>query len=137
MLDGFAIDDGNHRPKIIPDDDASVAAGAARYAAECSCGRWPRKVYDDRHQALSGHLAHVTSRLGPSKGPGWLPVGLRLFLLAAAMMLVWAASFATGHVIGRSTSNSGLVLAAFHLLGLGLAFGLMVAVRRYIAPTRD
>ncbi|MFJ8676719.1 hypothetical protein [Streptomyces sp. NPDC093589] len=136
MLARFAIDDGNHRPKIVPDDDASVAAGAARYAAECSCGRWPRTVYDNPHQAITSHLAHITSRLGPSKGPAWLPVGLRIFLLTAAMMLIWAASYATGHVIARSTGHSGLV-AAFHLLGIGLAFGLMVAVRRYIAPTRD
>ncbi|MFB6881240.1 hypothetical protein ACFCY8_10440 [Streptomyces noursei] len=137
MLNRFAIDSGPHRPKIVPDDDASVAAGAARYAVECSCGRLPRQVYDDWGQARANHLAHLTSRLGPSKGPTWLPLGLRLFLLIAGMMLIWAAAYAVGHVIARTAGHPTVVLAAFHLAGLGLAFGLVITVRRYIAPTPD
>ncbi|MFD3422657.1 hypothetical protein [Streptomyces decoyicus] len=95
-----------------------------------------RQVHGDWHEAVASHHAHARSRPGPSKGPAWLPLGLCLFLLSAGMMLIWAASYALGHAIARSTSYPGLVLAAFHLIGLGLAFGLMVATRRYIAATR-
>jgi hypothetical protein len=48
------------------------------------------------------------------------------------MMVVWGTCYATG----RSLSDSRAVLVASHLAGLTLAFGVMVAARRFIAPTR-
>ncbi|MEV7417716.1 hypothetical protein [Streptomyces sp. NPDC089919] len=140
MLDRFAIDDGRHLPQLVINEDASATAGTARYTASCSCGRMPGQTAGTRDQALAAHLAHVTTRTGPSKGPHWLPVGARLLILAGAMALVWGLCFTAGQIITDTQDLTGAaakaVLAGAHLTGLLLAFGLMVAVRRYIAPTR-
>jgi hypothetical protein len=140
MLDRFAIDDGRHLPKVVIDEDASAAAGTARFRVACSCGRMPRQPAGSRDEALATHIAHVNTKIGPSKGPEWLPVGARLVILAVAMLVVWGACYATGQVITHDQELTGAtamtVLGVSHLAGLALAFGLMVAARRYIAPTR-
>lgn len=140
MFDRFAIDDGRHLPKPVIDEDASTAAGTARFRAECSCGRMPQTPAGTRDQALAAHIAHVTTKIGPSKGPEWLPDGARVVILAVAMLVIWGACYATGQIITHDQDLTGAtaktVLGSCHLAGLALAFGLMVAVRRYIAPTR-
>ncbi|WP_143657760.1 hypothetical protein [Streptomyces sp. MNU77] len=140
MLDRFAIDDGHHLAEIVIDEDASTAAGTARFRATCSCGTMPRQPAGTREQALSTHVAHVSTKVSPSKGPEWLPVGARLVILAAVMLIIWGACYVTGQNVTHDHDLTGAtaktVLGGFHLLGLTLAFGLMVAVRRYIAPTR-
>ncbi|MEU8478106.1 hypothetical protein [Streptomyces hygroscopicus] len=140
MLDRFAIDDGCHLPEVVIDEDASTAAGTARFRATCSCGRMPRQGAGTREQALASHLAHVNTKIGPSKGPEWLPVGARVVILVVAMLIVWGACYATGQFVTHDQDLTGAtaktVLGGSHLAGLALAFGLMVAVRRYIAPTR-
>ncbi|MFJ7416743.1 hypothetical protein ACIQWZ_39030 [Streptomyces sp. NPDC098077] len=56
------------------------------------------------------------------------------------MLAIWGACYATGQMITHDQDFAGVtaktVLGSSHLAGLALAFGLMVAVRRYIAPTR-
>ncbi|WP_030382672.1 MULTISPECIES: hypothetical protein [unclassified Streptomyces] len=140
MLARFAIDDGRHVPEFVIDEDASTAAGAARFRATCSCGRMPRQMAGTREQALATHIAHVNTKIGPSKGPEWLPVGARVVILGAAMMIIWGVCYGTGQILTHDHDLTGAsaktVLGGSHLAGLALAFGLMVAVRRYIAPTR-
>ncbi|MEU2770675.1 MULTISPECIES: hypothetical protein [Streptomyces] len=140
VFDRFAIDDGQHLPKPVLDEDASTAAGTARFRADCSCGRMPQTPAGTRAQALAAHIAHVNTKIGPSKGPEWLPIGARLVILAAAMLIIWGACYATGQNVTHDHDLTGAtaktVLGGSHLVGLALAFGLMVAVRRYIAPTR-
>ncbi|WP_149561557.1 hypothetical protein [Streptomyces cacaoi] len=139
MLDRFAIDDGRHLPDLVIDEDASTAAGTARYRVTCSCDRMPHHTAGTRDQALAAHIAHVNTRLGPSKGPAWLPVGARVILLLVAMVMLWAACYITGRTAVDSTGLTGAaansVLVGSVLAGFALAFGLMVTVRRYIAPT--
>lgn len=140
MLARFAIDDGRHVPEFVIDEDASTAAGAARFRATCSCGRMPRQMAGTREQALATHIAHVNTKIGPSKGPEWLPVGARVVILAAAMMIIWGVCYGTGQILTHDHDLTGAsaktVLGGSHLAGLALALGLMVAVQRYIAPTR-
>ncbi|MFJ2819122.1 hypothetical protein [Streptomyces sp. NPDC087294] len=140
VFDRFVIDDGRHLPKPVIDEDASTAAGTARFRAECSCGRMPQHPAGTREQALAAHIAHVNAKTGPSRGPEWLPVGARVVILAVAMLVVWGACYATGQIIthdqGLTGATAKTVLGGSHLAGLALAFGLMVTVRRYIAPTR-
>lgn len=140
MLDKFLIDDGRHLPRLIPDDDASVAAGTARYRAHCSCGRMPYHAPGDQELALTAHAAHVSSCLKPAKGPTWLPMSVRIALLLAAMFLTVMTAFVAGQIVVHRAEPSGVgakaTLVASQLAGYGLAFALMVAVRRYIAPTR-
>ena len=140
MLDRFAIDDGRHLPEFVIDEDASSVAGSAQFRVTCSCGRMPEHLAGTRGRALAAHLAHVGTRLGPSRGPAWLPVGARLAILFVAMMALWGACLALGHVIIRHYGLTGGAAPAarvgFTLAGLALAMGLMVAARRYIAPTR-
>ncbi|MGK4909679.1 hypothetical protein [Streptomyces albus] len=141
MFDRFAIDDGRHSPDLVIEEDATHAAGTARYRVGCSCGRMPQQTADSGRQALAMHIAHVRAKVGPSRGPAWLPVGARVVLLAAAMLATYGACYATGQALINGQDIAGatatLVLAGFHLAGLGCGFGLMVATRRYIAPTRD
>ncbi|MFJ7258235.1 hypothetical protein ACIQWV_38355 [Streptomyces sp. NPDC098085] len=139
-FDRFAIDGGRHLPELVIDEDASTAAGTARYRAGCSCGQVPQHLAGTRDQAFAAHADHVSTRLGPSRGPARLPLGARAALLTVAMLAAWGACYTTGQII---THNQGLtgatakaVLGGSHLAGLTLAFGLMLAVRRYIAPTR-
>ncbi|MFJ8752216.1 hypothetical protein ACIREO_23210 [Streptomyces sp. NPDC102441] len=139
-LDRFVIDDGRHLPQMTIDEDASTAAGAARFRATCSCGRMSHRPAGTREQALGAHLAHVNTKAGPPRNPTWLPFGARVVILAAAMLMLWGLCYATGQVV---VHNQGLTGAAAmtlrggsHLAGLVLAFGLMVAARRSIAPTR-
>ncbi|MFD8727777.1 hypothetical protein [Streptomyces sp. NPDC059611] len=140
MFDRFAIDDGRHLPKPVIDEDASTAAGTARFRAECSCGRMPQVPAGTREQALAAHVAHVTTKIGPPKGPTWLPGGARVLILAVSMLVLWGACYATGQFVANGQDLTGatatVVLGGSHFAGLALAFGLMVAVRRYIAPTR-
>ncbi|ALV39324.1 hypothetical protein [Streptomyces sp. CdTB01] len=140
MLDRFAIDDGRHLLEIVIDEDASAAAGEAQYRADCSCGRMPHRPAGTRDQALATHIAHVNTRIGPSKGPDWLPLGARLVLLFLGCMALWAGSFVGAleladamHLTGSGAAGArvGGVLTGFVAAGC-----LMVAVRRYIAPTR-
>lgn len=140
VFDRFAIDDGLHLPQPVIDEDASTAAGTARFRAECSCGRMPQHPAGTRDQALAAHIAHVNTKIGPAKGPEWLPVGARVVILVVAMLAIWGACYATGQMITHDQDLAGAtaktVLGGSHLAGLALAFGLMVAIRRYIAPTR-
>ncbi|MEV1092389.1 hypothetical protein [Streptomyces microflavus] len=55
------------------------------------------------------------------------------------MLIAWGACYATGQVVPHGQDLTGAasktVLVGPHLAGVALAFGLMVAARRYIAPT--
>ncbi|MFD0196222.1 hypothetical protein ACWHAN_24020 [Streptomyces albidoflavus] len=133
MLDRFAVDDGHHLPQLVIDEDASSAAGTARFRAGCSCGTIAPHLAGTREQALTAHLAHVNTKLGPSKGPKWLAVGARLVILMLAMLAIWMGCYITGEMLA---DGSKLIVAGSILIGAALAFGLMVGMRRYIAPTR-
>ncbi|MFD3422638.1 hypothetical protein [Streptomyces decoyicus] len=139
-LDRFAIDDGCHLPQLVIAEDASTAAGTDCFRPGCSCGRMSSHSAGTHEQALAAHIAHINTKIGPSKGPEWLPVGARVVILAVAMLVIWGACYATGQVITHAQDLTGTaamtLLGGSHLAGLALAFGLMVAVRRYIAPTR-
>ena len=132
-LDRFAIDDGRHLPQLVIAEDASTAAGRARFRAGCSCGRMSSHPAGTREQALAAHIAHVNTKIGPSKGPKWLPVGARLVLLMLAMLAIWMGCYITGETLA---DGSKVIVAGSILTGFALAFGLMVATRHYIAPTR-
>ncbi|MYZ38530.1 hypothetical protein GT002_26370 [Streptomyces sp. SID4917] len=136
-LDRYIIDDGRHLPQIVIDEDASTAAGAARYRSGCSCGRMLSLPADTHEHALNVYLAHIDAQTGPAKGPEWLPVGVRVVLLALVMVIAW---FVAGQIVAHHQDLTGASAVAVRggsdLAGLALAFGLMVAVRRYIAPTR-
>ncbi|MER6109369.1 hypothetical protein [Streptomyces hirsutus] len=125
-LDRFRIDDGRHLPALAIDEGSSFLHGRARYRATCSCGRMPPHPPGSREEAERAHARHAATRLGPER------LGLRLAALALGMLVVWGTCYAAG----RSLSDAKAVLGAFHLMGLALAFGLMVAARRFIAPTR-
>ncbi|GAA2686819.1 hypothetical protein [Streptomyces lunalinharesii] len=139
-IDRFIIDDGRHLPEFVIVEDASTAAGAARYQVACSCGRMPKHAAGTQDEALATHMAHVQTKVGPSKGPKWLPEGARVALLAAAMMVGWGACYAAGNIVVADQALTGAaaktVLGGAVLLGFTLDFALMVATRRYIAPTR-
>ncbi|PNG22441.1 hypothetical protein [Streptomyces cahuitamycinicus] len=126
LFNPFLIDEGRHRPTFVIDEDGSFLHGQARYRAACSCGRMPPHLAGSRGEAERAHARHAATRLGPER------LGLRVAALVVAMLVVWGACYATG----RSLSDSRAVLGASHLGGLTLAFGLMVAARRFIAPTR-
>lgn len=139
-LDRFIIDDGRHLPQPVIDEDASRGAGTARFRAACSCGRLPRLPAGTREEALAIHLAHVSARTGPSKGPRWLPESVHPALLVLAMLLICGACLTTAQLIVHAQQLDGAAAKAvtggsvpFAFL---LAFSLMVAVRNYIAPTR-
>lgn len=140
MLDQCAINDGRHLPEIVINEDASTAAGTARYRATCSCGRMPQHPAGTREQAVTAHTVHVNTCLGPSKPSKWLPRSARVAILTYAMLSTWAACYVTGQVITHhydlTKAAATIVLAGSHLIGLTLAFGLRVAVRRYKTRTR-
>ncbi|MGW7425819.1 hypothetical protein ACWGJB_38305 [Streptomyces sp. NPDC054813] len=140
MLDRFAIDDGRHLPEIVIDEDASAVAGEARFRADCSCGRMPRPPAGTRDQALSAHIAHVNTRIGPSKGPAWLPLEARLALLFLGCLALCAGFFVGSIELADAahltSSAAAGARAGGALAGFAAAGCLMVAVRRYIAPTR-
>lgn len=140
-LDRFAIDDGHHSPRLIPDEDASSAAGAARFRATCSCGRMPRHRPGIPEEALAAHRAHVDTRLGPSRGPAWLPLEARLVLLLVGCLVLFASSLLGTTAVTRYLHATGAaslgIRAGGVLVGFLAAACLMVAVRRYIAPTRS
>ncbi|MGJ5899430.1 hypothetical protein ACSCBZ_46945 [Streptomyces niveiscabiei] len=139
-LDRIVIDDGLHRPQIVIDEDASTSIGTALWRAECSCGRMPHHISGTPEGALAAHLDHVTTRIGPSKGPAWLPLGARITLLTTAMLVICIGCFAAGRVIIRAQDLTGPaaegIAVGSVLTGFVLAFSLMVAARHYIAPTR-
>ncbi|MCX5115483.1 hypothetical protein OOK13_45130 [Streptomyces sp. NBC_00378] len=134
-MNAYLIDDGRHLPQVVIDEDASTAAGTARYRATCSCGQMPHHPASTRDQALHAHAAHASTRLGPSRG-----LGVRVTILVTAMLTTWGACYATGQIITHTqaltSTAAATVLGCSHMAGLGLAFGLMVAARRYIVPTR-
>ncbi|MFI1258938.1 hypothetical protein ACH4U6_34900 [Streptomyces netropsis] len=141
MLDRFAIDDGHHSPRLVIDEDASRAAGTARFRATCSCRRMPAHLPGSREEALAAHLAHVDTRLGPSRGPAWLPFEARLALLVLGCLGLFG-----GCLLGATTLAGSLHLAGDAALGAragGVLAGfvtagsLMVSTRHYMAPTRD
>ncbi|MEV4506654.1 hypothetical protein [Streptomyces klenkii] len=140
-LDRFAIDDGHHAPRLIIDEDASSAAGAARFRTTCSCGRMPRHLPGSREQALAAHLAHVDTRLGPSRGPAWLPLEARLALLFVGCLALFGASILGAAALVEALHLTGTAALSARaggvLVGFLAAGSLMVAVRRYIAPTRS
>jgi hypothetical protein len=130
MLDRFTIDDGRHLPEIIINEDASAKVGKAVFRAGCSCGQM-EEVVGTREQAMLAHVGHAGSKLGPEKGPEWLPVGIRLALLMVTMLAVWGGCYMVGQ-----TQDSTAVQAGAHLVGMLLAFSTMVAARKYIAQTK-
>ncbi|MFI0742320.1 hypothetical protein ACH4PU_30240 [Streptomyces sp. NPDC021100] len=134
MLERYAIDDGHHVPEIVISEDTSAAAGTARYAARCSCGHVSHSPDGSPEAALAAHCAHVNTRLGPTH------VGLRTALLFVGCMAVWAAvltgSVQLAHGLELSHTAIKVATACGTLLGAAGAFGLMVACRRFIAPTR-
>lgn len=136
--DRFVIDDGRHLVRISTDREASAAAGAVLFRATCSCGLMDLSEPMDHHAALRAHMGHVETRIGPQKGPAWLPEGARIIMLMVAMMSVWAGIFIAGYVVARGLDGTAadLTRAAFTVMGMGAAFTLMVGMRRYIAPTR-
>lgn len=140
MLDRYLIDDGLHLPGFEIAEDASTAAGAARFRVTCSCGRMSHQPPSTREDALAAHLAHVNTRTGPPKGPAWLPLGARVAILLTVMLAVALACYATGqavvHVQDLTGATAKAVAAGSVVTGFSLAFGLMVAARHYIAPTR-
>jgi hypothetical protein len=136
-LDRFAIDDGRHVPNIVIDDDASVLAGEACYVAHCSCGNRTRPAIA-KELALSAHMEHVDTRLGPSGGPDWMPLGVRLTLLmVACLALFLATQFGATLVIDhRSGAAANTIRGGAVVLGFAEVCVLTVAVRRFIAPTK-
>ncbi|GGN41088.1 hypothetical protein [Streptomyces fuscichromogenes] len=141
MLDRFAIDDGLHLPRIVISEDASAAAGGdARFRADCSCGRMPPHPAGTRDQALAAHIAHVSTRTGPSKGPEWLPLDARVILLLLGCMALWAGSYTGSLALTDAMHLTGVGAAGIRIGGVLTGFAaagcLMVAVRHYIAPTR-
>ncbi|MER6605852.1 hypothetical protein ABT282_08025 [Streptomyces sp. NPDC000927] len=137
-LDRYNIDDGDHRPKYIIDEDASAKAGQARFRAACSCKRMPDLPAGTREEALAAHIAHVNTKLGPTKGPKWLPESARLAILLVAMVAIWIGCYAVGEMLADDFTGvaAKMVVLGSVLTGFALAFGLMVATRHYIAPTR-
>ncbi|MFJ3679844.1 hypothetical protein ACIPPN_30055 [Streptomyces diastaticus] len=83
--------------------------------------------------ALAAHLAHAATKTEPTKGPQWLPVGVRLALLVLAMLAIWVSCYIAGEALA---DGSKIIVGGAALVGFSLAFALMVAMRRYIAPTR-
>ncbi|MGA5202776.1 hypothetical protein [Streptomyces variegatus] len=140
MLERFKIDDGRHFPAVRIDEDASTAAGAARWRAACSCGRMPAHPAGTRAQALAAHVDHARTRLGPTRGPAWLPVGVRIVVLLLLMLAVALACYFGGLALVEGYDLTGAraasVRAGSVLGGFASAFGLMVAARHFIAPTQ-
>lgn len=140
MLNRFAIDDGRHLPEIVIDEVASAVAGGARFRVGCSCGRIPQHPAGSRDQALATHIAHVNTRIGPSRGPDWLPLEARLILLFLGCAALWAGAFigaiAVADVIHLTGTGAAGARVGGVLTGFAAAGCLMVAVRHYIAPTR-
>jgi hypothetical protein len=140
MLDRYRIDDGRHLPEIVIDEDASTAAGAARWRASCSCDRMPATPPGTRGQALADHLDHARTRLGPPRGPAWLPLEARLVVLLLLMLAVALGCYFGGLVLVDHYALTGpgamSVRAGSLLGGFSGAFLLMVAARHFIAPTR-
>lgn len=141
MFSRFAMDDGRHwPPEIVIDEDASTAVGRARYRATCICGT-VSEAADSLEEARLQHIAHINTRLGPSRGPAWLPLEARIVLLMSAMLMICLACYASGELITHSYTLTGtfggVIQAGSVIVGFALAFGLMVAVRRFIGPTRD
>ncbi|MFD8509678.1 hypothetical protein ACFV27_00830 [Streptomyces antimycoticus] len=140
MLDRYRIDDGRHLPEIVVDEDASTAAGDARWRASCSCDRMPAAPAGTRGQALAAHLDHVRTRLSPTRGPSWLPAEVRIVVLLLLMLAVALGGYFGGLVLVDHYALAGpgamSVRAGSLLGGFGGAFLLMVAGRHFIAPTR-
>ncbi|MFI8515367.1 hypothetical protein ACIGHB_29985 [Streptomyces sp. NPDC085460] len=138
MLGRSAPDDGRHLPALVIAEDASVIAGAARYKATCSCGYTGTQSHATHEEALAEHFAHAATRLGPPAGPVWLPLGARLVILVSGMLLLWAGCFTVGQLLAQDLTGTfaAAVRAGSALAGLAAAGGLMVGVRRYIAPIR-
>jgi len=139
-LDRLRIDDGRHLVRLVVDEDATHAAREPRYRVSCSCGRMPTYAPATRDDALAAHVGHVGVRLGPSKGPRWMPLGARIALLVLAMGVLFGGCYLAGQALidhhALVDGQARLVRLGATLAGWTFAFGFMVAVRRYIAPTR-
>lgn len=140
MLERFTIDDGRHLPTLVVDKDASTAAGTARVRAVCSC-RWEQGAPPGtREEAFAHYLDHARTRTGPSRGPAWLPVEVRIVVLLLLMLAVALGGYAGGLVLvdhhGMTGTAAMVVRGGSVLVGFGGAFAVMVAARHFIAPTR-
>lgn len=139
-LDRFRIDDGLHLVQLVIDEDATHAASEPRYRVACSCGRMRTFAPGTRDDALAAHGGHVGVYLDPPKGPRWMPLGVRLVLLVLAMLVIAVGFYLGGLAVvdqyALVDAPAALIRGASMLTGFTFAFALMVAVRRYIAPTR-
>lgn len=85
------------------------------------------------------HRGSEIGNRGPPRGRSGSP-SARVVILTVAMLIIWGRLLR--HWPGGQPrqdltgATAKTVLGSSHLAGLALAFGLMVAVRRYIAPTR-
>lgn len=140
MLDRFRIDDGRHLPRLQLVEVASAAAGAARYTAACSCDRMTPTAPGTHEQALNAHVEHARAYLGPARGPSWLPWEVRIIALLVLMLILASGGYLGGLLLVDVHQLTGTAAQGAHvggvLLGFTAAFALMVAVRRFIAPTR-
>ncbi|WP_346406808.1 hypothetical protein [Mycolicibacterium conceptionense] len=133
LLARFTMDDGWHAPEIILDEDACTTAGRAQYRSKCSCGV-VSPATDSAMDALVAHTAHVDNCLGPSH------LGVRIALLMSVMLMICVGCYMIGELLTHSYSLAGttaaIVRAGSCIVGFAMAFSLMLAVRRFIGPTR-
>ncbi|MFF3547616.1 hypothetical protein ACFYXD_38015 [Streptomyces platensis] len=129
----FQIDDGRHLLQMVIAEDASTAAGAARYLARCSCGHAPDVVAETKEGALSQHMQHVRVRTATPRGAGWHLALLVVGCLALCIGSVIGTQIIAAHLDGAAVY---VVRAVGPLIGFAASFGAMVATRRFIAPTR-
>ncbi|MFE7412901.1 hypothetical protein [Streptomyces laurentii] len=128
---------GRHQMTIEIDEDASTAAGRARYRAACACGQMPSHIPGDRAEAVAAYTAHTATASGNTAGP--LPTAWIAALVALAL-LVWATAYAVGHLVAGeadlTAAGRRVVLGTAHLVGLGAGCGLMALVHRRLGPAR-
>lgn len=132
MLKGkFSTSDGYHRLRVF--DSKGVTSN---FHATCACGEMERKECDTYEQGLIAYMNHLKGMIVEPKS---IHLGVRTGILAASMYVVWALCYGVGrmfvapHVEG---SVYTVVVVGFSLLGLFLAFGLMVTLRRFLDPTK-
>ncbi|MFG2833154.1 hypothetical protein ACGFWI_37910 [Streptomyces sp. NPDC048434] len=130
----FQIDDGRHHlEEIVIPEDASTAAGAARYFARCSCGHASTAPAETQQEAWLLHTHHVRARTAEPPGATWKLAILVLVCLAICIGSVIGTQSIAAHLDGAAVY---VVRAAGPLIGFAAAFAAMVATRRHIAPTR-
>ena len=136
VLERWAVDDGNHVPVVEAEILTSAREGRDMVTVACACGRM-RPVTVPSGSRLAPHVAHFAASQRIS-GPPWLPLGIRLVLLAVADLGLLLAAVAAGqatvpHPHGPAAYAGRLALV---LAGMAAAAVLTVGVRRYIAPAR-